>query len=84
MGDMNIGTKTITGLNPYQEIVCEVLDVSQKITVNGKTPLTQKFLAYSPSTDRTTYESIDIATDIDINSLTSLTSPDVNNDEMII
>jgi hypothetical protein len=84
MGDMNIGTKTITGLNPYQEIVCEVLDVSQKITVNGKTPLTQKFLADSPSTDRTTYESIDIATDIDINSLTSLTSPDVNNDEMII
>ena len=39
---------------------------------------------YSPSTDTTIYQDIDLASDLDINSLTSLTLPNLTNDELII
>ena len=77
-------SRTITGLDPVQEVVCELLDIVEKITINGNTPTSKQFLSYSPSTDTTIYQDIDAASDLDINALSSLTVPDLTNDELII
>ena len=77
-------SRSITGLDPVQDVVCEVLDIVEKITINGNLPTSKQFLSYSPSTDTTTYQDIDPASDLDINSLASLTSPNLTNDELII
>ena len=77
-------SRSITGLDPVQDVVCEVLDIVEKITINGNTPTSKQFLSYNPSTDITTYQDIDPASDLDINSLTSLTLPNLTNDELII
>jgi hypothetical protein len=31
-------SRTITGLDPVQEVVCELLDIVEKITIDGNTP----------------------------------------------
>ena len=77
-------SRSITGLDPVQDVVCELLDIVEKITIDGNTPTSKQFLSYSPSTDTTIYQDIDPASDLDINSLTSLTSPNLTNDELII
>ena len=77
-------SRSITGLDPMQDVVCELLDIVQKITINGNTPTSKQFLSYNPSTDTTTYQDIDLASDLDINSLASLTSTNLTNDEIII
>ena len=46
--------------------------------------LVNNFLSYSSSTNSTIYQDIDPASDLDINSLTSLTSPNLTNDDLII
>jgi hypothetical protein len=43
-------SRTITGLDPVQEVVCELLDIVEKITINGNTPTSKQFLSYNPST----------------------------------
>jgi hypothetical protein len=77
-------SRSITGLDPVQDVVCEVLDIVEKITINGNTPTSNQFLSYNPSTDTTVYQDIDPASDLDINSLTSLTVPDLTNDQILI
>ena len=69
--------RTITGLDVQEDFSCEVLDLAQKITIMGETPSSKKFLAYKPDNDTTVYQDIDVADDIDINSLSSLTTPDL-------
>jgi hypothetical protein len=77
-------SRSITGLDPVQDVVCELLDIVEKITIDGNTLTSKQFLSYSPSTDTTIYQDIDPASDLDINSLTSLTSPNLTNDQLII
>ena len=77
-------SRSITGLDPVQDVVCELLDIVEKITIDGNTPTSKQFLSYNPSTDTSIYQDIDPASDLDINSLTSLTSPNLTNDELII
>jgi len=55
MGDRNINVRSITGLNPVQDIVCDRLDLIQKITINGSEPITVQFLGYDPNTKTTKY-----------------------------
>ena len=80
MGDVNSGSLTITGLNPVAQVICEDLDISDKITINGETPTSKQFLGYNPLTETTIYSDIDPATDLDINSLASLSTPNVTSD----
>ena len=80
MGDVNSGSLTITGLNPVAQVICEDLDISDKITINGETPTSKQFLGYNPLTETTIYSDIDLATDLDINSLASLSTPNVTSD----
>ena len=77
-------TRSITGLNPVQDVICETLDVSDFISIDGETPTSKQFLAFDPETQTTTYQDIDPASDLDINSLTSLTLPNLTNDDLII
>ena len=84
MGDVNSGSLTITGLNPVAQVICEDLDISDKITINGETPTSKQFLGYNPLTETTIYSDIDPATDLDINSLASLSTPNVTSDQLII
>ena len=76
--------RTITGLDVQEDFSCEVLDLAQKITIMGETPSSKKFLAYKPDNDTTVYQDIDVADDIDINSLSSLTTPDNASDQLLI
>ena len=50
MGDRNIDFRSITGLNPIQDIVCDRLDLVQKITLDGSAPIAVQFLGYDPTT----------------------------------
>ena len=77
-------SRSITGLDPVQDLVCETLDVVQKITINGETPSSKQFLSYNPDNDTTEYQDIDPAADIDISSLTAITTVDNANDELLI
>ena len=77
-------TRSITGLDPVQDVMCETLDVSDFISIDGETPTSKQFLAVDPETQTTTYQDIDPARDLDINSLASLTTPNMLNDELII
>jgi hypothetical protein len=77
-------SRSITGLGPVQEVFCELLDIVEKITISGNTLTSKQFLSYNPSTDTTTYQDIDPVPDLDINSLTSLTSPNLTNDGLIL
>ena len=47
--------RTITGLNPVQDITCESIDVSEVITINGKTPTNTSPLGYDVTTKTTKY-----------------------------
>jgi hypothetical protein len=76
--------RTITELDKQEDFSCEVLDLSQKITIMGETPNSKKLLAYKPDDDTTVYQTIDTANDIDTNSLSSLTTPDNGSDQLII
>ena len=76
--------RSVTGLDPVQDVVCETLDISDRITINGTEPSSKQFLAYDPSTKTTKYQDIEPASDLDINALASLTTPDDANDELII
>jgi hypothetical protein len=76
-------TRSITGLDPVQDVMCETLDVSDFISIDGETPTSKQFLAFDPETQTTTYQDIDPARDIDINSLPELLST-TSNDELII
>ena len=78
------GSRSIIGLDPVRDVVCELLDIVEKIIIDGNTPTSKQFLSYSPSTDTTIYQDIDLASDLDINSLTSLTLPNLTNDELMI
>ena len=80
---MSQSTRSITGLDPVQDVMCETLDVSDSISVDGETPTSKQFLAFDPETQTTTYKDIDHARDIDINSLPELLST-TSNDELII
>jgi hypothetical protein len=80
---MSQSTRSITGLDPVQDVMCETLDVSDSISVDGETPTSKQFLAFDPETQTTTYKDIDHARDIDINSLPKLLST-TSNDELII
>jgi hypothetical protein len=84
MGDVNSGALTITGLNPIAQVICEDLDISNKITINGDTPASKQFLGYNPATKTTIYQDIDPASDLDINSLASLNTPNTAIDQLII
>ena len=84
MGDVNSGALTITGLNPIAQVICEDLDISNKITINGDTPASKQFLGYNPATNTTIYQDIDPASDLDINSLASLNTPNTASDQLII
>ena len=53
MGDRNINVRSIIGLDPVQDIVCDRLDLQEKITIQGSTPTTTKFLGYD-TTSKTT------------------------------
>ena len=55
MGDRNIDFRSITGLNPIQDIVCDRLDLIQKITIDGSEPIAVQFLGYDPTTKTTKY-----------------------------
>jgi hypothetical protein len=66
-------TRSVTGLGPVQDAMCETLDVSDFIIIEGDTPTSKQFLAFNLETQTTTYQDIDPAKDIDINSLPSLT-----------
>ena len=48
-------SRTITGLNTISNLECETIDLTEKISINGTTPDTKKFLAYDPTTDTTQY-----------------------------
>ena len=61
-------SRSITGLDPVQDVVCELLDIVEKFTINGNIPTSKQFLSYSPSTNTTIYQYIDPASDLDINS----------------
>ena len=37
MSDRNIGARTITGLNPVQDVICDRLEVSKRIRLNRGT-----------------------------------------------
>ena len=76
--------RTITGLDVQEDFSCEVLDLAQKITIMGETPTSKTFLAYKPDNDTTVYQTIDVADDIDINSLSSLATPDNASDQLLI
>eukprot|EP01050_Picozoa_sp_SAG11_P007105 SAG11_NODE_580_length_8367_cov_3.375060_9_plen_162_part_00 len=80
---MTSNSRSITGLDPVQDIVCEVLDVVQKVTIDGETPVAKQFLAYNPTDDTTTYQDVDPAQDLDINSLPTLATA-ANTDALII
>ena len=67
-------TRSITGLDPVQDAMCETLDVSDFISIDGETPTSKQILAFDPETQTTTYQDIDPARDIDINSLPELLS----------
>jgi hypothetical protein len=66
-----------------QDVMCETLDVSDFISIDGETPTSKQFLAFDPEAQTTTYQDIDPARDIDINSLSELLST-TSNDELII
>ena len=55
MGDRNINVRSITGLNPVQDVVCDRLDLQEEILVQGATPSTTEFLGYDPTTKTTKY-----------------------------
>lgn len=55
MGDRNINVRSITGLSPVQDVICDRLDLQEKITIKGKTPTTTEFLGYDPTTRKTKY-----------------------------
>ena len=55
MGDRNINVRSITGLNPVQDIMCDRLDIVRKITIDGSEPVTIQFLGYDPATQTTKY-----------------------------
>jgi hypothetical protein len=61
-----------------------VLDLAQKITITSETPNSKYFLAYKLDNDTTVYQTIDVADDIDINSLSSLATPDNASDQLLI
>lgn len=67
----------------YTTLVCEVLDVVQKVTIDGETPTTKQFVAYNPTDDTTTYQDVDPAQDLDVNSLPTLATL-ANTDALII
>jgi hypothetical protein len=67
-----------------QDVVCELLDIVEKITISGNTPTSKQFLSHNPSTNTTTYQDIDPASNLDINSLTSSILPNLTNDDLII
>jgi hypothetical protein len=46
--------------------MCETLDVSDFISIDGETPTSKQFLAFDPETQTTTYQDIDPARDIDM------------------
>jgi len=75
--------RTITGLDPMQDILCATIDVSEKITIDDETPTTKQFLAFVPTVDRTLYQTIDAASDININILPTLSAATAQ-DELII
>ena len=56
MGDRNINVRSITGLNPVQDIMCDRLDIVRKITIDGSEPVTIQFLGYDPATQTTKYK----------------------------
>ena len=51
-------SRSITGLNPIQSVICTTLDVVDQISINGKVPTTLKYLAYDPTTKTTKYVTI--------------------------
>ena len=55
MGDRNIGNRTITGLNPVQEVICTELDVAEKISIDGSVPTTVQFIGYDTTSKTTKY-----------------------------
>ena len=65
------------------DILCATIDVSEKITIDGDTPTTKQFLAFVPDVDRTLYQSIDAASDININILPTM-SATTTQDELLI
>ena len=36
-------SRSITGLDPVQDVVCELLDIVEKITIDGNTPTVNNF-----------------------------------------
>ena len=36
-------SRSITGLDPVQDVVCELLDIVEKITIDGNTPTSKQF-----------------------------------------
>ena len=74
--------RIITGLDPMQHILCATIDVSEKITIDGDTPSTKQFLAFVPNVDRTLYQTIDAASDININILPTMSAATAQ-DELI-
>ena len=63
MGDRNIRARSITGVNPTQNIICNVLNLTNQIQINGSVPTTQHFLAYDPTTKTTKYIAISTISD---------------------
>ena len=52
-------SRTITRFDPVQGVICELLDILEKVTIDGNTPTSKQFLSYNPSTDTTVYQDID-------------------------
>ena len=77
------GSKTITGLNPLANVDCDELNINSVITIEGGTPNSKQFLAYTPATGTTIYSPVDPASDLDITSLTELTAT-TSNDKLLI
>jgi hypothetical protein len=66
-----------------QDILCATIDVSEKISIDGDTPTTKQFLAFVPDVDRTLYQPIDAANDININILPAMSAA-IAQDELLI
>lgn len=47
--------RTITGLSPIQDIMCESIDISEVITINGSTPTSTMPLGFDSTTKTTKY-----------------------------
>ena len=48
-------SRSITGLNPIQSVICTTLDVVDQISINGKVPTTTMPLGFDSTTKTTKY-----------------------------